>query len=782
MRTIGEFKSLAEIENLPIFTPKGTLIHLRDVAQVVETYKKTTSFTIINGKRGIKLGVTKQSSANAVAVAKRVVKEAEAIQADYPQLKISIITDSSHFIQSTIKNVWSTILLAVALAFVVLVVALRNVKTSVIISVAIPISIVATLGLMFFFGMTLNVISLTALLISVGMLVDNSVVVLESITRYIDSGYDVNEAAELGSNEVRLSVFASTLTTVIVFVPVLFVTGIAGVMFGQIGFVIIFSLVSSLAVSLSFVPMACSKWMKKKPGGTAQPVAAKRGGLWSGFVNVYEKILRVSLKNKKKVLVLFFAALVGSFYGASSMGMQTVPEFDQGYFVITVKTPVGSRISETSDATDVVLERIKGDGDIDEVLVTVGGANINEAQILVKLIPMKDRSDIYTEMERFRVGIGSVAGAEVNVAILPTASNGSSSSRIDMSIYGRDNDILGEISGEITERISGIAHLRNVTGSFQEGYPQARVTVDRNKAANYGLSASTVASNVNMAINGRTVTKYKIDGDEIDIVLRYNPERLHFITDLENLTISSAAGTIIPLSQIASITTEQGPATITKENYKQYVSISADIENSDSRTVQREILAALADYELPNGYHYEFSGASASMIKSFMSLGMALMLGIVLVYMVIASQFESLLLPGIILFSIPFAFGAGLFGLFATGNSLGMTDMIGLILLMGIVVNNGIMLIDYTNIKISEGLPVLEAVVTACTVRIKPIFMTSVTTVLGILPMIFATGDGSEIQRPLGLVLSFGLTFSTLITLILIPILFMLMNRNAKNV
>ncbi len=799
VRSTGEFTTIADIENLPIFTPKGGTIFLRDVAVVKETYKKTTSYAIINGNPGITVGITKQSSSNAVEVTDNVVKEIEKIRIDYPELELSVLVNSSGYVKSLLNNIWITIAQAIVLAFLVLLLFLGDYRTSLIISVAIPVSIISSLGLLYFFNMTLNMITLNGLLISVGMLVDNAIVVLESITRYIDDGYDPREAAAKGAQEVATSVIASTLTTVIVFVPVFFVTGLAGAMFGNIGFIIVFSLVSSLVVSLTFVPMACSRFLKKKDPNQIlvkketkfQKLQQKWSSHFDKLSDGYGKLINYALRHKKLIVFSFLGvvALTGSVL--KIMGTEMIPEMDQGYIKIIIKTPIGSRLEEVSTATDSVLSIIDGNANIDEISVKVGSgsaageaAQVNESTIILKLLPIKERAKINIIKEELREQIGDIAGAEVSLSSYQPGRGGvadmMATNTISLSIYGKDSEVLGQIGDDVVERLELITNLRNIETSYQEGYPQARVKVNRNKAASYGLTASNVASTVQMAISGRTVTTYKVDGNEIDMVVRYKTDRLNFINDLENLTLSSNTGAIVPLSEIATITNEQSPASITKENYKSFISVSADFVNSDMSAMSSTINEVLKDYPFPNGYYYEFTGLYVMIQDSFKDLGLALVIGLLLVYMVIASQFESMAYPGTIMFSIPIAFSAGLFGLFLTGGKLGVVALLGLILLMGIVVNNGIVLVDYININRKEGLTTFDAIVKAGKVRLRPILMTTLTTVLGILPMLFASGDGNEVQRVLGAVMAFGLTFSTLVTLVLIPVLYLILHNFRK--
>jgi HAE1 family hydrophobic/amphiphilic exporter-1 len=795
VRAVGEFESVAEIENLPIIIPSGGAIFLRDIAKVTDGFKKTSSYSIINGKEGITLAVMKQSSANTVDMAKKVIEEIESMRADYPHINFAVILDTSQFITSSIDSVWTTVIQAILLTFLVLLVFLGSFRSSLIVGVAIPISIVTTLALMYFLNMSLNMITLNALLICVGMMVDNSIVVIESVSRHIQAvgspggAADVKEACSIGAKEVGISVVGSTLTTVVVFVPVLFVQGLAGKMFGQLGLVLLFALAASLVVSLAFVPMACSKFLVTENRVVFKPLHnlwLKWDEFFEKFTASYGKLLKVSITHKKIVVLVFTALTLASASVVGFMGMEMNASMDEGYLVVDITTPKGSLLEETKAVTDVALQRIENVQDIDEIAVSVGGGGIasmfggasaNQSSVMIKLLPKEERGDINVIADKLRESIGSIAGAEVSV------SDGSQSSGgVSFSIYGEDMTVLGETGDEIVKLISSLPNVRNAKSSLQEGSPQARVVIDRYKASLYGFQPSAIASAVHLAISGVTATTYKVDGDEIDVVVRYNPEKLNYMNDLENMTLASASGAVVPLAEIAEIVNEQGPASITKSNRKRYITISADIFDSDINSVSVAIQESLDnEYEFPDGYYYEFTGDYADMVESFTSLGFALLLGLLLVYMVIASQFESLAYPATILFSIPIAMTTGLMGVAATGNNISVVAIIGLILLMGIVVNNGIVLVDYINLKRKEGMATFDAILFAAPVRLRPILMTTITTVLGLAPMLFSNGDGAELQKPLGALIFVGLSVSTFVTLILIPTLYLILHNFRKN-
>ena len=792
IRTTGEFTSISEIENLPLTTQAGAQIRLSDVARVSDGFKKEASYATINGTRGVTLSISKQSTANVVEVSDKINAEIALLRDDYPDLDFVVILDTSRFIKSSLANVWQTIVLATILAVVVLLVFLGDIRASLIIGVAIPISLVASLALAYFTKLTLNMVTLNSLLIGVGMLVDNSIVVLENITRHLNIGKPPAEAARDGANEVAISIWGSSLTTIVVFVPVIFVEGIAGTMFGQLGLILVYSLMSSLAVSLTFVPMACSKFLAA--GHEKKRTALNRA--WDKFDTQYNKfragyarLLKWAVNHKTAVIAISLAMFAATALVMRFVGMEFMGAMDQGRLSVSVSAPRGSKIEETLAITDKVVERVGGIEWVKDVTVTAGsggggllsmGGGSNRASLFINLTPKRGRPPISDVAEQIRAVTADVAGAEITVTGGDAMSAMMGGNTVSFSIFGDDLDELSDISFKVADLVSTIPQIRNAESSVQEGAPQARVVIDRAKASLYGLQASSIASLVNLAVSGRTVSKYKVDGTEVDVTLRYLPEKLNFITDLEGLVVQTPRGAGVPLAEVAQIVMEQGPASITKENHKRYVTVSAEYVDTDLNSVTQEITRLLEGFDFPEGFTYKFGGAFENMIDSFKSLGLALVFGFILVYMVIASQFESLAYPATILFSIPIAWSVGLIGVYIFGASLSIVSIVGLILLMGIVVNNGIVLVDYINVRRAAGSPAYDAVLEAGPIRLRPILMTTITTVIGLVPMILSNSEGSEMLKPMGVVIAFGLSFSTMVTLVLIPTLYMTLHNIRK--
>ena len=785
VRTTGEFKSIEEIKNLPVMTPSGAVIHVSDFADVKEVEKDMSSLALINGEEGIMLTIQKQSTANVVDISEKINEELEVISKDYPDIHISMLSDTAEYITTSIDNIVSTSFQAAIMAIVVLFVFLRDPKTSLIIGISIPTSIVATFGLMYLCGMSMNMISMGGLAIGIGMLVDNSVVVLENIFKYWKNGMTGKRAAQRGASEVGMAITASTLTTVAVFLPLMFVKGTIGQLFKDLSLTITFSLAASLIVSLTFVPMACSKLL-----GYAEVKAyKKKGNIISRILDVwgkgidkldewYHKALVYVLDRKKRVVVLFLAIFIGTLCLVPIIGLDFMPAMDQGVANITVELPKGSVIEQTEKEVYNVMEKIEDIPEIDTTYVTVGGgltsSSVDSASITVNMVPVKDRErstdDIVEDMKE---RLSNIAGVEITVEASSSAMGSFGGSPVSIQIQGNDTDTLNDIGEDVIKIMEGISGIKDITSSSEDSVPEANVMINRAKASLYGVTSAQIANSVSTAITGTVSTQYKIDGSEIDIRIRQDADSVKYLNDLKNIKISTPTGAVLPLNELADITIKDSAVSITRENQRQYISISSDVEGRALNEVQTDLQTALDNYNFPEGYSYKFSGTLDSMMDSYSSLMIVFIVAVLLVYMIMASQFESLIHPFIVLFSIPLAITGGIFGLFITGKTITMTAFMGFIMLAGMVVNNAIVLVDYTNqILDKKHCSVKEALIEAGPNRLRPILMTTLTTILGLVPMALGKGEGMEMQQPLAITVIFGLTISTIVTLIFIPVLY----------
>lgn len=791
VRTIGEFTSIQQINNLPITTGTGGVIHLSDVARVEEVEADRDSFMYVNGEKGILISVDKQSTANLVKVSDSLKKEIAELQEDYPELDINLLTDTAEYIEMSLSNITQTALLAAVIAFFVLLLFLKNAVTAGIIAVSIPTSIMATFAMMYVTGINMNMISMGGVAIGIGMLVDNSVVVLDSIYQYYERGYSAVEAAEIGSKEVSMAITASTLTTVAVFVPLALTGGTTGAMMQNLSFTIVYALVASVIVALTFVPMACGLLLKKetKSINWKNTRFLKFLDHWDAAIDTlgrrYEKILKWALRHRKKTVLTVIAVFILSLFTVPIAGMDFMASMDQGTANITVELPNGTDLDTTEETTLEVLYRLQDIPERELVYASVGSgmmsSGTNSSSIVINLVDKKDRDRSTDEVcEEIKGLLADIPGAEITVASSNSAMGSLASADVTMNVYGYDSPTLVEVEKELVAMLSEVPGLSEVEGSTGDTVPEAKVTIDRGKASQYGITTASVAGALNTAISGSTATQYKVDGTEIDVVIRYDTEEVNYLTDLKNLTVTSAYGTQVPLSDIATVTMDESATTIMRENQKNYITINANAEGMSGSEAQKLVEEAMANFELPDGCHYEFGGMMEMMNESFSSLTTAMIVAVLLVYMIMASQFESLRYPFIVMFSMPLAITGAILGLLLTGNTITMPAMMGFVMLVGMVVNNGIVLVDYTNQLMDRGMNCHDALTTAGPRRLRPILMTTLTTVLGMLPMALATSEGSEMMQALAVAVIFGLSLSTVVTLIFIPVLYMWMNERKR--
>ena len=794
LRVTGEFTSLEDIRNLPINTPRGAVIFLRDVADVEEVFKDVASFSYMNGQPSITISIQKQSTANVVNVSTAVIRELDRVQMDYPHLTIDVFTDPADMIRSTLGAVTSSALMGVSLLIVVLYLFLRNVRSTIIVAVAMPVSIFATFILMFYSGITLNVMSLGGLALGVGLLIDNSIVVLESIYRKMEQGENRVSAAMNGAREVSLAITASTLTTIAVFLPISFFGGLVAQIFNQLSLTIAFSLLASLVVSLTFVPMASSLILSVTDSDHAPRRKTNFFGRFLDLIGVvlekvdfaYKIAIEKALTRRKTVFFISILFVLTTFMLLPRINMEFMPATDENGATISISMPLGTVLEETEIVVNQVLSRLHVFEEITNINHRIGsgggffgGTSSDSGSITLNFVPKTERSRSSQELAvDISDALSDIAGADITVRAAAGAMGGGmgDSNVVQLSLRGDDLDILTDISEELIDIISQIDGTREVESSVSQGSPQATITIDRVKAANYGIAASNVSSIISTAVNGVVATTFKVDGDEFDVRLRQNNDNFDYISDIQNILIPTGTGINVPLYEIASISIQDMPVSITRLNQEDYMTISAVVDPSFAiGTISAAIQTSLNSYQMPSGYSWAFAGATEQMNETFFGLAISLITAIFLIYMIMAAQFESLMYPLIVMFSVPIALTCGIFGIFVMGDSLSITSFLGLIMLSGIVLNNAIVLIDYTNLLIREqGYDVSDALATAGQVRLRPILMTTLTTVIGLIPIMLSTGEGSELMRGLAVVVVFGLALSTFVTLLLIPAIYLM--------
>lgn len=785
IRTTGEFESLDELKSLPIMLPTGKKVTLSDLATVELNYKEIEEIAKVDGKSSIRITIQKQPVSNTVQVSNLINKEIQSIQDELPDIEIESAIDQSKFIKSAIMNVGTTALYGGILASIILYLFMGNIKTTLVIAIAIPISIIATFTLMYFSGITLNLLSLGGFALGVGMLVDNGIVVLENIYRYKEDGYSAFDAAIRGAEEVAMSVSASTFTTVAVFLPIAFVEGITAEIFKELALTISFSLLASLIVSLTLVPMLCSKLFKNQAG---EPLSKNRWLiLFNKFFNMcsekYSEILQWSLSHIRLIvfitLIIFAASLSLAFF----IGVEFFPSFDDGSFTVDIRLPYGATLEQTEKIVDKVESVLRENKDIERIFTNIGGGDgnlnlygtkSNTATVNARLMSYRKRSTSTEEIiDGVRNRLSKIPGATMSIStISSTMGFGAGGSDVELEIRGEDLEILKIISQDAINIVESVKGTREVKSNFIDGRPQMEVKLKRDIASTYGLTTAHVASSIRNILTGITATRFRIEGRDINVVLTGEDYLKNSLSSFKLINIPTPVGINMPLEQIAEIQYSQGPSTIRRTDQVRGITVSANTFNRDLNGVIADIKGKLEEYRFPNGYTYEFRGQKEQLDEAYKSLTLAVILAIFLVYMILASQFQSFLYPFIIMLSVPLAFTGGIIGLFFARLPISVPAVIGAIVLAGIVVNNGIVLIDYINILRSRGIEKIDAIILSGTTRLRPIMMTTLTTVLGLIPLALAAGDGAEVQAPLAVVVIGGLTLSTLLTLIVIPIIY----------
>ena len=784
VRATGEFKSLDQIRNLVLTSPTGTTVHLGDLAEVKDGLKEATHTSRVNGQPGLTILVYKQSVANTVKVSREVKQVLQELKQDLPPgFQTSIMLDQAEFIELSIRNVVKKIFLGGLLAMLVMLVFLRNVRSTLIISTAIPISIIFTFVLLYFNDMTLNLVSLGGLALGVGLIVDDAIVVLENIYRHRQQGYSLMEAARVATDEVSNAVIASTLTTVSVFLPIVFVEGLTSQLFKPMALTVSFSVLASLAVALTLVPLLASRFLRLTEVREDTPLGRVYGVSERWFDRLYDRygrILAWALGHRRRVVVGAMVLFFGSLALVPLVGAEFMPSMDEGYVKVQLDLPNGTALEETDRYVTAVERLGEKIPEVQNIYASIGftgsesmGGEVSsdQGQVYFELVDRDERSRSSEEVaEEVRALVRGIPGADIKVSATGPASEGQGmGAPVQLNIKGDDLDTLERLAGEVVEIIKQVPGTRQVTSSLAEGLPELRVVVDRERAALYGLSGAEVASALRTAVQGTVATQYRTGEDEIDVRVQLAGADSISAADLRNLTVVSRAGAAVPLGAVARLVEDEGPSSITRKDQSRFVSVTAHLSGRDLNSVMRDIRNNMRDLVLPPGYYIEYGGQNQEMMKAFGNLSLALILAIVLVYLVMVAQFESLLYPFIIMFAVPVTIIGVILSLLVSGRPFSVPAFIGVILLAGIVVKNAIVLVDYVNILRRRGLSREEALLKAGPTRLRPILMTALTAILAMFPMALGLGEGAEGQAPLATVVVGGLAFSTLITLVLVP-------------
>ncbi|MBQ4917801.1 MAG: efflux RND transporter permease subunit [Muribaculaceae bacterium] len=790
LRVEGEFNDSRDMGNIVVGARNGSAIYLRDVATIDDSLQERAQQAYTNGKKGAMIIVQKQSGANSVEISNKVIAEIPNLQKNLPSdVKLNVIVDTSDNIRNTIASLAETIFFALLFVIIVVFAFLGRWRATIIIGITIPISLIASFIYLFATGETLNIISLSALSISIGMVVDDAIVVLENVTTHIERGSAPKQAAIHGTNEVAISVVASTLTLIAVFYPLTLVTGMAGVLFKQLGWMVCIMMVISTVCALTLIPMLCSQMLRLNP---------KKAG-FQKFIekaldevdDVYAKMINACVTHKRKTVLVCTLAFVGSCMLMKFIGSEFVPASDNGRVGVTLELPIGTRTEISQKIAEKihdewrakypeikVLNYSVGQASTDNTFASMqnNGSHIVSMNISLYSVTQRDRSifeitnmmreDLkqYPELEKSQVNVGGSRGGGMN-----------GQSTLDYEVYGWDFTETDSVAQQIKHILQNTTGIADITISRSDYQPEYHVDFDREKLARYGLNLSTAATYLRNRINGSTASYYREDGEEYDIKVMYAPEHRTSIEDIENILIYNAAGQGIRVRDLGKVVERVSPPTIQRKDRQRIITVQGVV---NGELPMSEIIANvqpnLDALDLPNGVYIELSGSYEDQQESFADLGMLAVLIIILVYIVMAAQFESYAYPGIIMTSVPFAFTGIVLILWLTGTTLNIMSMIGAIMLIGIVVKNGIVLIDYIQLNRERGMSIRSAVVLGGKSRLRPIVMTSLTTILGMVPMAISAGEGAEMWKPMAIAVIGGLTFSTLVTLLFVPAMYCL--------
>jgi HAE1 family hydrophobic/amphiphilic exporter-1 len=750
VRNMQQFESVEDIRNVAILTATGLNLRLGDVATVTDGYKEMEQYTRVNHQQAVGIHLMKQTDANTVHASEAVREELAKIQEEMNlDFEIDIVYDSADYINQSIDSTIRMIYEGALLAMLVLFLFLRNMRSTLIIFTAIPLSIISTFILMYFYGATLNLITMGGLALGIGRIVDDSIVVFENIYRHRSLGLPPMEAAVTGASEVSSAVIASTLTFVAVFLPMVFVEGLASIVFSPMAMTISFAILCSLLVALTLIPLMASRLLTDK---SMQMTQAGSGRIYNvtkkfadGMDNLgerYKVLLQACLNHRRRVVIIVTLLMVAAIAAMPLMGAEFLPATDSGEISVTVETDKGTTLDDTDKIITEMERRLLDIEEVDLVFTSVGsagtmmmstgGGGTNSGTFYVKLCPKSERQrDVNNVAEAIRQELAGLAGTKFAVSVMDSTSMmGGSTSPVVVQISGDDLDMLREISTEVADIVRSTPGTREVTSSMTDGNPEMHIRIDRARAATYGLTPMQVASEIKNAMDGTVATRYKVDGQEIDVKVGYTSEGHDDVDYLTNLTILTPQGAVVKLSQIATFELAQGPIQITREDQVRKAEVSADLLNRDLNSVMTDIQAEVAKMNLPAGYYITFGGENQEMMESFASLGVALLLAILLVYAVMAVQYESFFNPFVIMFSIPTCIIGVVFGLLITGRSFSITAFIGVIMLVGIAVANAIVYVDYLKRLRDGGMERNEAIVEAGRVRLRPILMTAFATIL----------------------------------------------------
>ncbi len=794
LRVIGEYKDLNEIRKTVIGNKNGIPILLEQVAEVKLGASEPTSLTRANQAPAIYGYVQKRTDANTINVCNRVIADIEQIKKELPPgVGIDIFFNQAEFINRSINSTTNTLIVGAILAIIILFMFLGNLRAAIFVGVAIPITLFFALFMMFIFNMTLNIVSLSGLTIAIGMVVDSAIVVFEAIYRYRkDKGENPDIASILGTKEVGMAITASTLTTIAVFLPLLLVRGFASVFFSQLAWTVTFALISSLVVAITIVPMLMAKFLKFRVEPNRIEIITQ--AVYKKVENFYLRIIRWALNHKLAIILGSTLLFVISLTLFKFIGAELTPNVDRGQIQLQAEMPVGTKLA-TTDSAMIKLEKILAEEvpEIKSTFVSIGAGTgfsalfgstggPHTATALLMLVDHEERSRSVDKIQHdLRAKLNSIPGLVVRFTSNQSIIMGSGKP-IEIKIIGYDLVRAKALSDEIMQKLKTIKGIVDLESDFSQGKPEIQFLVDRHKASQFGLTPYQIGLALRSKIEGMVATQYRIEGKEYDIRITLDKEYKDSPQKIKAMTITTPVGPV-PLRNFLIDTITIGPARIEHENTFRVVKISSNVEGKDQNSVARDVQKVLKTITVPPGFRIELSGGFEEMQTTFRDIGYVILLAIFLVYIIMVGQFESLKEPFIIMFTIPLAIIGVLWLLFFTNTTINMQSLLGVLLLAGIVVNNAIVYIDYANqLRRKQSLPLVDALIEAGRVRLRPILMTALTTIFGLIPMALGIGSGNELRAPMARSVIGGLVVSTFLTLVFIPVFYMIIEKGKAKI
>ncbi|MCL1974172.1 MAG: efflux RND transporter permease subunit, partial [Bacteroidetes bacterium] len=797
----GEFTQSEELKNVIVANYGGREIRISDVATVTDTIRKMNVEETINGQTGVRIIVQKQSGANSVAIAREIHKTLpDLIKTLPPDVTIGTLFDTSSYITGSINSLTETVLFAFLFVVLVVLFFLGRWRATIIIALTIPISLISGFIYLLFIGGTINIISLSSLSIAIGMVVDDAIVVLENIVKHLERGARPKDASVYGTNEVWLAVIATTLTVVAVFLPLTMVGGIAGIMFKQLGWIVSIVIVVSTVTAITLTPTLTALMLRFRATHTYKGLGIifkPIDKFLDKLDNVYAAMLTWTVRHRTVTIVVTFLIFLSSVLLLSQVPTEFFPSSDNGQISASVELPVTANLGQTKELAHRIerafvaqcpeIDRISVSSGADDqagFAALFGNSGTNAISFMIVLRDVKERKSVG---QRSMNEVGEIMRQEiakypevVKYTVSPGGSRGGGmiggGSTVDVNVFGYNFDQTTALAHELAERMGKIKGARDVTISREEMRMGLQVDFDREKLAKFGINTATAATFVRNRINGLTASLYREDGEEYDIVVRYAEPYRESIEDIQNITLYNGQGRAIRLHEVANVVERFTPPRIDREDRQRVVTVSAALSGAALGEVAAAAQKEIDQLVLPSGVEVVMSGSVQDQKESFADMFTLLFLIIILVYIVMATQFESFKMPFIIMLSVPFAFTGVFLALWLTNIPLSLIALIGAIMLVGIVVKNGIVIVDFTNLQRERGLSLNQAVITAGKSRLRPVLMTSLTTILGMIPLAIGSGEGSEIWQPMGIAIVGGLTFSTILTLLVIPAVYSAFN------